>query len=379
MQFTTKFRYIILLNFILLISVCLNAQETDSIPLVNTSDTTETEVKQKFKLFSFSKKKEKSEDDDLIIEDEEQVPDSAEGEKSKKRFFNFFKKNKNDSIINDSLNTDSTNNKKRFSLFKKNKNDSASSGDSSTKPQRISLLKWNKMNYSDQDSLLRDWDDYDEEHYKTKKRFSFTRKEVEIAIKLKKKRNLYERLIYKKARSKPFKYRKKLINRKNTRYRKTLRFDRLNKSETSPSDTVSDARKYQIVNKRYKREAKREAIKKNKTSIKFDRKEDRLRRRYELSDNEKVILNKGKGMHLKGTEKIIFNKARRKQEKFTEKLLILRKKRSFKLQNSKVRKQIRQNNNAQKKRNRKRFNILFFLKKKSSKHDSHEYPKRYHK
>ena len=390
MQFTTKFKHIIFLNLILLISVCLNAQEIDSIPPVNTSDTTEIkEAKKKFKIFNFFKKKDKSEkksedenliDEDLIDEDEEQVPDTAENGKPKKRFFNFLKKkNKKDSIVNDSLNTDSSDNKKRFRLFKKNVNDSTRSGKFGKKPQRISLFTWNKMCYSEQDSLLRVWDDFDKEHYKKKKRFLFTRKEVETAIKLKQNRNIYERLIYKRARNKPFKYRKKIIKRKNSRYIKTLLFDRLNKSETAPSDTVSDTRRYQIVNKRYKREAKKEAVRKNKVIIKYDRKEDRLKQRYELSGEEKKALNKGRGMQLKGTELILYNRGKRKQEKFTEKILKLRKKRSIELQNAEVRKRMKQKNMVLKKRDKAQFGNLFNKKKKSDKHDSYEYPKRYPK
>lgn len=387
MQFTTKFKYIIFLNLILFISVCLNAQEIDSIQPVNTTDT--TEINKKFKLFNFFKKKDKSKkksedediiDEDLIDEDEEQVPDTAENGKSKKRFFDFFKKkNKNDSIVNDSLNTDSSDNKKRFRLFKKNVNDSTDSGKSGKKPQRISLFTWNNMSYSEQDTLLREWDDFDKEYYKKKKRFLFSRKEVEIAIKLKQNRNIYERLIYKRARNKPFKYRKKIINRKNSRYRKTFRYDRLNKSETAPSDTVSDTRRYQIVNKRYKREAKKEVIRKNKVIIKFERKEDRLKQRYELSGEEKKALNKGRGMRLKGIEFILYNKGKKKQEKYTEKLLQLRKKRSVELQNTEVRKSMKQKNTVLKKKDKKQYSLFNKKNKKSGKHDSYEYPKRYPK
>lgn len=382
MQFTTKFKYIIFLQLILLISVCLNAQETDSILDVNTSDTTEIkERNKKFKLFNFFKKKDKSTDEDLFNEDEEQFTDTAKDEKSKKRFFDFLKKkNKSDSINIDSLNSGSPDNKKRFVLFKKKVNDSTGSEGSANKPQRISLLTWNKMNYGEQDSLLLAWSDYDKDYYKTKKRFSFTRKEIDIALKLKKNRNIYERFIYKKARKKPFKYRKKLINSKNSRFKKTMRFDRMKRSGKASSDSISDAQRYKIVNKIYKGEAKKEAIRKNKVIIRFERREDRLIQKYELSGEEKKALNKGRGMQLKGSELILFNKAKRKQEQFSKKMLKLRRKRSVKLQNSVVRKRMKQKNTVLKKRDKKQYSKLFKRKgKKSEKHDSSEYPKRYHK
>jgi hypothetical protein len=266
-------------------------------------------------------------------------------------------------------------------LFDRSKKDSADAEGGLSKPQKISVFNWNKMNYTQQDSLLRAWDDYDREFYKEKKRYKFSRKEVDIAIKLKQNRNLYEKIVYRKARKKPFKFSEKLIKRKNKRYKKTLRFDRMNKSDTELADSLGEKRKYEMVNRRYKREAKKEAIRKNKVIVKYNRKEDRLRQKYELTDNEMVILNKGKGMRLKGTELLVFNKARKKQENFTEKLIKLRRKRAFELQNQTVQKKMNDKNKTLRKRDKEQYSDLYKKKKKrkNDKHDSYEYPKRYHK
>ncbi|MCF6366892.1 MAG: hypothetical protein L3J35_11885 [Bacteroidales bacterium] len=382
MQFTKIFKNITLITFILLSSITFYAQEDGETEVNSDTVSVISPVKErKFKLFDFLKKKDKKEIEDENIDEPD---DSINTPKRKTGFFSFLKrKNKKDTIPGDSISSsdsttvvsDSINTKEKFSLFKKNKNDTTKGG--GAKPEKIRPGKWIKMNAEEQDSLLRAWDAYDKEHYK--KKYAFTKKEVEIA--LKRDRNPFEKLIYKRARNKPFKHRKKLITRQNNRYKKTLKYDRLNKSETAPSDSVSDARRYQIVNKRYKREAKKEAIRKNKVVIKYDRKEERLRGRYELSDNERVVLNKGKGMRLKGSELLIFKKARKKQENFTVKLLKLRKSRSFALQSENVKERMKENDKKMKERDKERYSSLFKKKKEKNenKHDSSEYPKRYHK
>ncbi len=355
-------------------------EDVDEDTQTNSDSTIIHKEKKKFKLFSFFKKKNDIEDGEENVDDEI-LNDSTETSKKKFSFSKLFKrKNKKDSIPNDSIVTDSlgTNDsiqtKKKFSWFKKNKKDSASGLE---KPDRIKMRTWNRMNAEQQDSVFKAWDAYDKEFYK--KKYAFTKKEVEVAIK--KHRNFWERIIYNRARKKPFKHKKKLITRQNNRYQKTLRYERIKKSETAPNDSISDTRKYKIVNKEYKRGAKREAIRKNKTVLKFDKKEDRLKRKYDLSERERMLLNKGKGMRLKGSEKIIFNKARKKQIKFTEKLLELRRKRSFELQSKNVQDRMKKNRKRNKKRDEKRNNQLFKKKKKKeyNKLDSDEYPKQYHK
>ena len=350
-----------------------NGLNTDTIPVES------VQQKKKFKLFDIFKKKDKEgEDYDEYLSEEDDIVDDSQ--KEEKDFFSFLrrKKDSNDSIITDEkLNNESDTvvPEEKFSLFKKNKNDTA--GTNGSKPNKIRPGKWVNMNAQEQDSLLRSWDEYDKELYK--KKYAFTRKEVDIA--LKRDRNFLEKQLYKRARTKPFRHQKKLISRQNKRYKKTLRYDRLNKSETSPTDSISDGRQYQTVNKRYKREAKKEAIRKNNIVIKYNRKEDRLRRKYELSDKEMIVLNKGKGVRLKGAELITFNRARKKQENFTEKLLELRKKRSFELQSDNVQERIKNNEKKLKQRDKARYSSLFKKKKekRDNKHDSSEFPKRYHK
>ncbi len=386
MQFIKNFLQIAFLILFLLFSNSVIAQEDDDIFNESSSDTISTktqEKEKKFKLFNFFKKKKKDKELNESFEEEDveeyngnDTNDSLEKPRKKKfKIFNFFKrKNRNDSIESDTLAIiDSTSVQEDSLLVKK---DSAGGKDLS-KPKRIMPGMWVKMNAEEQDSLLRAWDDYDKEFYR--KKFAPNKKDKEVA--LKKKRNVFEKIRYKRLKSKRFRLRKKLIYRQNRRYKKTLLFDRLNKSETSPNDSISNEQRYKIVNKRYKREAKREAVSKNKTVIKYDRKENRLRNRYELSDNEKIILNKGRGMRLRGGEKQTFKKARRKQENFTIKLLKLRKKRAFALQNKKVQDRMKKKRKRIAKRDKERSNYLFNRKKKKKrseeKHDSDEYPIKY--
>lgn len=386
MQFIKNIKYITFVSFILLFSMPSFSQE-------DVNEGTQTELdstiihkeKRKFKLFNFFKKKDKITEDEVGVdknEDVETINDSTETPKKKFSFSKLFKrKNKKDSISNDSIVSDtlsandSIQTKEKFSWFKKNKKDSARGV---AKPDRIKMRTWNNMNAEQQDSVFKAWDAYDKEFYK--KKYAFTKKEVVVAIK--KHRTFWERVIYNRARKKPYKHKKKLITRQNSRYQKTLRYERIRKTETVPNDSISDKRKYKIVNKEYKRGAKREAIRKNKVVLKFDKKEERLRRRYELSDNEKMLLNKGKALRLRGLEKRIFKKARKKQIKFTEKLLKLRRKRSFELQSKNVQNRMKKNKKTNKKRDKERNNQLFKKKKKKKgydKLDSDEYPKQYHK
>jgi hypothetical protein len=310
--------------------------------------------------------------------DYDTITDQSDSKKDKERFkfSDLFKsKNKTDSSNVNQASTDSLIGKEEGRESKKDSSDGLS------RPDRIFPWSWNKMNREEQDSLLRQWDSYDKQKYKEKRRFKFTRKDVDVAIKNKKDRNLYEKFVFRKAANKPFKYRKKLITRMNGRYRKTMLIERLNKSDTELNDTISDKRRYQIVNNQFKREAKRETIRKNKMLVKYDRKEDRLRRRYELSENEKMILNKGRGMRLSGAELIVFNKAERKQQKFTDKLLKLRRNRSIALQNDDMRKHMKEKEKLNNKRDKARYSSLFGKKKKkgNQKFDTYEYPKRYEK
>jgi len=377
MQVIKKSKYTIIISILILVSFSGLAQEDTgnnsySDTLITQNDSTQT--KHKFSFSKLFKKKNKPEDDD-------EINDTTSSHKKKFSFKNLFKrKNKQDSTIteNDSLSTDSSQQKKLFHLFHQNKNDSTKNAKGSEKPQRITPWIWNKMNAKGQDSLLRAWDDYDKEHYK--KKYSFSPKEKERDMKRDK--TFIDKLLLKRAVNKPYKYRRKLINNRISRYRKTMIFDVLKKSDTTPDDTISDKDRYKIVNKQFKRKGKQEAIRKNKISLRYDKKEERLRRRYALSDNEMVILNKGKGIKLKGSELIIFNKAKNKQEKFSTKLLNLRRKRSFALQNKEVQKKmkkekkriIRRDKATQKKMNKKKRD-----KEKNKKHDSSEYPKRWFK
>jgi len=372
MQVTKKSKYTILISIFILINFYGSAQKDTvsnsySDTLITQNDSLKT--KHKFSLKNLFKKK---------IKNEDEINDTASSHKTKFSFKNLFKrKNNQDSIVsvNDSVTNDSSIQKERFSLFKRNKNDSTKHTNGTEKPQRITPGLWVKMNAKEQDSLLRAWDDYDRKHYK--KKYSYNSKEKERDMKRDK--SFTDKLLLKFAVNKPFRYRKKLINKRNFRYRKTMVFDRFKKSDTTPDDTISEKERYQIVNKQFKREGKRETIHKNKTGLKYDKKEEHLRRRYALSDNERKILNKGTAMRLKGEERIIFNKAKNKQENFSTKLLELRKKRSFALQNKDVQKKMKEDQKRIAQRDKAGFKKMHSKKRdkdKNKKYDSSEYPKR---
>ena len=160
-----------------------------------------------------------------------------------------------------------------------------------------------------------------------------------------------------------------------------MRFERFDKKKAGPIDSISDSGKYQLINKQYKIQAKKEAIRKNKVIIKYNRLEDRLKRKYELSGEEKKALNKGRGMKLKGNELILFNTARKKQEKFSDKLLKMRRERSIALQNKDVQDRVKKKKKLISKRDKKKNGIFSKWRKmkEGEKYDSYEYPKRYYK
>jgi len=383
MQVTKKSKHIILISFFLFSVFSGFTQEnTENINQNDTilTKTDSTKTKHKFSFSAFFKKKNKE-------KDEENFENDTSSSKKKFSFRKLFRrKNKQDSTIseNDSLSNDSSKQKKRFRLFNRNKKDSTSSDSTSSengaeKPQRITPGLWLKLNAEEQDSLLRAWDEYDRQHYVKKYTPSPRIKKIDM----KRDKNFFDKLIIRTfGGNKTYQYRRKLINRRISRYRKTLIYDRLKKSDTAPGDTLSDKERYKIVNKEFKRDAKREAIRKNKISLKYDKKEERLRRRYKLSDNEMIILNKGKGIKLKGSELIIFKKAQKKQEKFSTKLLKLRRKRSFALQNKEVQKKMRKDQKRIAQRDKaiqKKINKKKRDKERNQKHDSSEYPKRWFK
>ncbi len=360
MQVFEKSKYIILFSIFLLIALPVYAQksDTETIPdtIINKNDTVKSE--KKFSIRNIFKKQNKKK--------QSEISDSSSSEKKKLSLRNFKRKNKSDSTKNDSLTNDSLSAKDSSEKNKKG----------TEKPQRITPSVWLSLNAAQQDSLLKAWDDYDREFYVKKYKTSKFIKKTDM----KRDKNFAEKFILRHTTDKSYKYRKKLINRRISRYKKTMRYDRFKKSETAPNDSLSDQKRYQTVNKKFKREAKQEAVRKNKVILKYDKKEERLRKRYKLSENEIKVLNKGKGMRLKGTEKIIFNKALKKQEKFTEKLLKLRRKRSFALQNKEVQKRMKEDKKRIAKRDREMNKNLYKKKKdkaKNKKHDSSEYPRRF--
>jgi hypothetical protein len=375
----TKINIILLIVVLSFISIKSSyAQEQDSLNYSDNSADTLDKPSRK-NIFKFLKKKQKTENEDKNSDEDKNELDK---EHKSFKFSNLFrKKNNNDSIISETDLKDSVRQNNKFTIFNKNKENSTDSTSAASRPKRLFPGIWNKMTTEQQDSLFRAWDEYDRNRYKEKKRYKFSHKEVEVAIKLEQNRNLYEKLIYNHARNKPFNYKKKLITRMNSRYRRTLWFERFDKSETTPTDSISDKRRYQIVNSQFKRESKRETIRKNKMVVKYDKKEDRLRRKYELNDNEKIILNKGKAIPLNLNDQLIYKKASKKREKFSEKILKIRKERAIALQNKSTRKHMKEKEKMNKKRDKERYAYLFGRKKKKKdeKFNSYEYPQRYEK
>ncbi len=101
---------------------------------------------------------------------------------------------------------------------------------------------------------------------------------------------------------------------------------------------------------------KKRAYKNNKIRKKYARKEKRIRKRYNLTDADKRLLNKGKGRRLKPVEQLKFNKAKKKASALTTKLraLKLKKRLAIKKNSEKMRKKNRKEFEAWEKQDRKR-------------------------
>ena len=135
---------------------------------------------------------------------------------------------------------------------------------------------------------------------------------------------------------------KKMYRKDIRRFKKTIRWSAPDKKYSKSG--MSGMEKEQKI--KYLRQtsiwnSRKEALKKQKVKTRFNKKELRLRKRYALSPEEKIVLNKALGKRLDPDEKRTFSKAKRKQVVFTKKLTKLRKRRHFKLQNKEGKKRLR--------------------------------------
>ncbi len=102
-----------------------------------------------------------------------------------------------------------------------------------------------------------------------------------------------------------------------------------------------------------------EARRKQKVQKKYNRKLIRLKKKCTLSPDEKMAMNKSKGMKLSPGEKKLCRRAEKKMDKYDKKKKIYEQKRHFKIQEKKTRKMIRstKKNSERDRKNHKKFNI----------------------
>jgi len=241
----------------------------------------------------------------------------------------------NSTVVSDSVQVDSTRMGRKKK--KREKKGRGSKGDEE-KPEKLDRLTWNQKSLPEKDTLLQEWSEYDRKVYKEKYAYSKMQKKS-IS---KREKNLFDRILIKKAKKKPAKYRRKLIKSKNKRLKKTLKYEDPKKVSDEQWDATSPADRLKYIQKKSRFEAQKETIRKNKVVKKYDRKEDKINKKYALSVEEKIILNKGRSMHLRGTDQLIYKRAKKKQITFTEKLLEIRKDRQFEIQNKTKQKHLKE-------------------------------------
>ncbi len=279
--------------------------------------------------------------------------------KKEHHFFSFLKgKNKSDSIQNeaDSIVSDSTKTKKR-GLFKR-KNKKKKTGNSIEKPKVPSKSEWKKMTREDKKEYFKTWNDYDsvkfvEDNY-TETELSILNRAVEINETIRAggipqdTLSMTEQDILSTVGKKDARLHVQMKNNDFKRRKKMLKFDKT--GDFKIDSTMAYEERVEIVKARYEYEAEKEAVRKQKIIKRFNRKEKRLRKKYELTKQEKSALAKGKSMRLRGAELANYKRAIQKQEKFTVKLVKLRKKRAYQIQNKKIKKKLKRQYKYNKKR-----------------------------
>jgi hypothetical protein len=206
-----------------------------------------------------------------------------------------------------------------------------------TKPEPITGSTWKQKNMEGKDSLLLEWSKYDREYYSKK----YAPSEFEKKKFRKQDKNFFDKMIISHANKKPLKYTKKLISKKNKRFKKTLKFDSPKKMSEEEWDATSPEDRMIYIVKKNRYEGQKEAIRKNNVIKKYEKREEKIKKKYSLSIEEKTILNKGSSMHLRGTEQLIYNKAKTKQEKYSTELLEIRRKRQLEIQNPDTQKKMK--------------------------------------
>lgn len=194
---------------------------------------------------------------------------------------------------------------------------------------------WKKMEDPEaQSEFLQAWSKKDS--VKLEEKYALKPAQRAVLSKLYKELNPAEKLKYRLAERKLHKKQKRRFRRHKKRYKKAVRWSKPD-GKFQSLDTEQKLRHYKA--KRIWL-ARKEAYRKLKVKKRFDRRENRLRRRYALSPDEKIVLNKAQGKALESDEKRTFRKARKKQIKFSKKLQKLRKRRHFRLQDKETRKRL---------------------------------------
>lgn len=222
--------------------------------------------------------------------------------------------------------------------------DSISSGQNPASDEASDLPKFNKQNWTafetedERIEFYKKWKTADSA--KTEEKYRLKPEQRAVLSKIYKDLKFGEKIKYHWANQKIKRKQKKHFRTEKRKFKKTIRWSRPEGSRQGLKNMEKEQKiRYLKAENLWK--SRKEAYRRARVKKRFNRKEQRLRKRYALSQNEKTILNKGMGMSLEPGEKRIYRKAKKKQVIFTKKLLKLRKRRQFKIQDRATRKRIR--------------------------------------
>ncbi len=300
----------------------------------------------------------------IHAQENDSIPaDSSYREQKKTRkpckFFKFRKdtlQTESDSTQTDSIQNDSTENKK-FKLFKKREKSKKQKA-----PEKPSRSEWRAMSIDEKEEYFKACHEFDSAQIADEIYSGQEKKVFEKAVKIYNALQAGEKPTDTLSRSEGDIL--KTIERKDNRSRYMLSendFDRRKKMfryEKREKDEIDSTMTKEERTAVFDYWRKKEALRKQKVIKKFDKKEAKLYKKYELSEDEKKALNRGKNMKLRGAELAAYERGRKKQIKLSEEIQALRRERAYEIQDDPTRKRIDQlhekNKNRDKVVNKKR-------------------------
>lgn len=208
------------------------------------------------------------------------------------------------------------------------------------KPEEITKESWQQMEQKERDSVLQAWDLYDKIHYG--KKYKFTKSDKILLMKPYRELSWRKKLKYNRISKKPAKARRAIQKRRIKRLNTVLGYYGNSKSDKKNQENLGGEERIKAYRARREIAGRKEALRKEKVIKKYDNKEARLRKRFSLDIEEKMVLNKANGgAYLNAKNRAIAKRARRKQEKFTVKYDKLKKERWFYIQDKKTRERIK--------------------------------------